>query len=258
MAPRKAMLEHIFWWAGNLLEGLVLWRGVTTGLVRRYSFFYLYLAYVLLQSLVHLLVFQTSPEWYAHVYWSTQILGAGFGYVVVWGIYAHSLLPFSGAGRMARSLLTIVFVLLITRVGVVAWGNPSALPAAAAEIERDVRAVQAILFLVLLFIYVYYRVPLNANLKGMFLGYGLYISVSVAVLASRALLLESHGLAWRYLQPSAYALALCIWCGYLWSPAAITRPAAKAPLEVDYEVLAGNTAKLFDRLRIYLARAVRP
>lgn len=253
------MLEHIFWWAGTLLEGVILWRGMATDLFRRYSFFYLYLAYVMLQSLVHLLVFDARAEWYAHIYWSTQILGAIFGYILVWGIATQTLSSYSGAARMARSLLMGVFALLITRAIVVAWSSQIALPAAAAEIERDVRAVQAILFLVLLLIYNYYRVPLNANLKGMFLGYGLYIAVSVMVLASRTLLVESHGLIWRYLQPSAYAAALGIWCRYLWSPAAaISQSAAKAPLEVDYEALAANTARLFVRLRIYLARAVRP
>ena len=252
------MQEHIFWWAGNLLEGLILWRGLATGLFKRYSFFYFYLAYVALESLVCLLVFHAKPEWYGHVYWAAQILDGLVGYVVVWGIFAHTLSPYSGAARMARSLLTVVFVLLITRVSGVAWGSGLALPAAAAEIERDVRALQSILFVVLIVIYVYYRVPLNTNLKGIFLGYGLYISVSVMVLASRALLLENHGLVWRYLQPSAYAAALCIWCGFLWSPAAIAQPSVKAAIELDYEALASNTAKLFARLRLYLVRAVRP
>ncbi len=253
------MEQHVLWWAGSLLEGLVLWRGVATGLFKRYTFFYFYLTYVLLQSWVRLLVFHGKPEWYSHVYWSTQILGGVFGYAVVWGICTHSLSPYPGAARMARSLLTAVFVLLITRVGVVAWGSELVLPAAAAEIERDVRAVQSILLVVMLLIYAYYRVPLNANLKGILLGYGLYISVSVMVLASRALLLENHGFVWRYLQPSAYAAALCIWCSFLWSPAAeaIPQPSAKAPIELDYAALASNTTRLFARLRLYLARAVR-
>ncbi len=254
------MLEQILWWAGNLLEGLIVWRGVSVGLAKKYSFFYAYLTYVLLESSFRLLVFQGKPEWYGHVYWSTQILSAVFGYVVVWGICAHTLSPYRGAARMARSLFTAVFVLLITRLIVVALGdNGLSLPAAAAEIERDVRAVQSILFVAMLFIYIYYQVPLSANLKGILLGYGLYISVSVMVLASRGVLLENHGLVWRYLQPSAYAAALCIWCRFLWSPAAIAvpRPSAKAPIELDYEVLASNTARLFARLRFYLARAVR-
>jgi hypothetical protein len=253
------MLEHIFWWAGNLLEGVVLWRGVATGLFRRYSFFYLYLTYVLLQSFIHLLVFQTRPEWYGNVYWYTQALSAVFGYVVVWGVCTDSLSPYPGAARMTRWLLTVLFMLLVTRVFVaVSMQEGFSFPATAAEFERDVRALQCVLFVAMVFIYAYYRVPVNTNLKGIILGYGLYISASVMVLGSQAFLVRSHALVWRYLQPSAYAAALCIWCRFLWSPAAITRPAAKAPLEVDYEVLAGNTAKLFDRLRIYLARAVRP
>ncbi len=254
------MPEQILWWAGNLLEGLILWRGLATGLSKRYTFFYSYLTYVLVESLVRLLVFHWKPEWFGHVHWYTQILSAVFGYVVVWGICAHSLSPFPGAARMARSLFGVLFVLLVTRVVVLASGpNGLSLPATAAEFERDIRAVQSILFVVMILIYVYYRVPLNANLKGMLLGYGLYISVSVMVLASPALLLENHGLVWRYLQPSAYAATLCIWCGFLWSPAAaaIPQPSAKAALELDYEALASNTAKLFARLRLYLARAVR-
>ncbi len=253
------MQEHILWWGGSLLEGLILWRGVATGLFKRYTFFYFYLTYVLLQSWVRLLVLHGKPDWYSHVYWSTQILGGVFGYAVVWGICTRSLSPYAGAARMARSLLKVVFVLLASRVIVVTSGHGFSLPATAAEFERDIRVVQAIFVLVMILIYVYYRVPLNANLKGMLLGYGLYISASVMVLASRALLLENHGLIWRYLQPSAYAAALCIWCGFLWSraAAAMPQPSAKAAIELDYEALAANTATLFARLRAYLARAVR-
>lgn len=252
------MPEQILWWAGNLLEGLILWRGLSAGLAKKYPFFYSYLAYVLLESSVRLGVSHWKPEWYGPVYWYTQILSAVFGYVVVWGICAHSLSPYPGAARMARSVFGVVFVLLVTRVIVVAAGpHGFSLPTTAAEFERDIRAVQSILFLVMLLIYVYYRVPLNANLKGMLLGYGLYISVSVMVLAAQALLLKNHGLVWRYLQPSAYAAALCIWCGFLWSPAAVPELSAKARIELDYEALASNTARLFARLRLYLVRAVR-
>jgi hypothetical protein len=77
------------------------------------------------------------------------------------------------------------------------------------------------------------------------------------VLGSQALLLKNHGLVWRYLQPSAYAAALCIWCGFLWSPAAVPKLSAKARIELDYEALASNTARLLARLRLYLVRAVR-
>ncbi len=253
------MPEQVLWWTTNLLEGLILWRGLSVGLAKKYPFFYSYLTYVLLESSIRLLVFHGKPDWYSHVYWSTQILGGIFGYAVVWGICTHSLSPYPGAARVARSLLKVVFVLLVSRVIVVASGRGFSLPATAPEFERDIRVLQSILILVMVLIYVYYRVPINANLRGMLLGYGLYISVSVMVLASRALLLENHGLVWRYLQPSAYAAALCIWCGFLWSPAAeaIPQPSAKAPIELDYQALASNTARRLARLRVYLARAVR-
>ena len=252
------MPEQILWWAGNLLEGLILWRGLSVGLARKYPFFYSYLGYVLLESSVRLVVFHWKPEWYEPVYWYTQILSAAFGYVVVWGICAHSLAPYPGAARMARWALTIPLVPVVTRLIVVAsTHNGFSLPATAAEFERDIRAVQSILFIAILLLYIYYRMPLDANLKGILLGYGLYIAVSVMVLASQALLLGNHEVVWRYLQPSAYAAALCIWCGFLWSPAAVAQRPAKAPIELDYEALASNTAKLFARLRLYLARAVR-
>ena len=46
------MLTQILWWSGNLLEALLLLRGIQTKWARRFPIFYSYHVFILVESLL--------------------------------------------------------------------------------------------------------------------------------------------------------------------------------------------------------------
>jgi hypothetical protein len=58
------MLAQLLWWTTNALEALLLIRSVKGGFFKRYPLFYLYLSYVLLESLLRFYVYSFKPGFY--------------------------------------------------------------------------------------------------------------------------------------------------------------------------------------------------
>src|SRR5579863_8113710 len=104
------MLVLFISWLGMLLEAIVLVRGLKVGLVSRFPLFYSYLLVVLVQDLVRIIVYQWYLPLYPDVYWSTQFVSLVMGSLVVFEIYRVALREFPGTARMAKILLSGVFV----------------------------------------------------------------------------------------------------------------------------------------------------
>ena len=253
------MFAQVAWWAGNGLECLLLIRCVQAGLYRRYPVFYAYLSYVLLESLLRFYVYFLSPGYYRDFYWSTQFLSVVIGYGVIWEIYRQALDRYPGAARMARNLLLVIFVLVVLKAFLNTLGGHVWSPAATtAELERNLRTIQAILLLTIGGLFGYYAIPMGRNLKGMILGYGFYVSTSLINLSLRSHFGERFHFWWLYLQPASYLVTLLIWSLTLWSYQANPQPTPDVEIERDYELLTARTTKLLTQVRTYLVRTVRP
>ena len=63
----------------------------------------------------------------------------------------------------------------------------------------------------------YHRVPLAKNVKSMLIGYSLYVSTSLILLALRVYLGTRVNPTWRILQPLSSDVALVVWTVGLWS-----------------------------------------
>jgi hypothetical protein len=96
----------------------------------------------------------------------------------------------------------------------------------------------------------YYAVPIGDNLRGIALGYGLFVSTSVLNLMLRSYVGSGFQAAWGYLQPLEYLGCEIIWCVFLWwfAPPPMIRTAASG----SYQSVSQQTEKLFTRLRIYM------
>lgn len=247
-------------WLGTLvLEAVLLLQALRRGLFRQYTLFYAYLACVLLVSLFLLVIYLAEPNYYAPLYWSGEFVGVVMGCGVVWEIYRQALGRFPGAARMARNVLLLILLMVVSKVSANTWNGAILWPVGTVvEVERDLRAVQAMVLIGLVIIIAFYRIPLGQNLWGMMLGYGFFIGTNVILLALRVLLGDSFQTGWYYLQPLSYVAVLCIWCVTLWSyntaPVAKTEP----KIEQDYQLLAEATRKGLLQARAYLGRALRP
>ncbi len=246
-------------WAASALEGLLLIRAVKGRFFKRYPVFYVYLSYVFLESLLRFCVYILKPGFYPKFYWYTQFLSVALGYGVIWEIFRQALAHYPGAARMARNVLSAVFVVAVSKTLVNTLSGPAWSPAkTTAELERNLRTVQAILLVIIVGLMVYYVIPTGRNLKGMVLGYGFFIGASVINLTLLSHLGDQFRLWWRYLPAITYSVTLLIWCFTLWSFQANPQPESEVSIERDYELLAARTTKLLMQARVHLVRAIRP
>lgn len=96
------MLSLLIWWAGILLEGLVLLQGLRAKLVTRYSAFYLYILVMFLSDgLLYPLYrvdVQSYNKWSIFGGYITLFLGCG----LILEIFRHALGHYAGAEKIAK------------------------------------------------------------------------------------------------------------------------------------------------------------
>jgi hypothetical protein len=251
------MLSQVLWWTSMAMETLLVGRGLAIGLSRRFPIFYGYLFFVLGQEILSFFIYRWNPHVYIYFYWSTEFLAVVIGCAVVLEIYRIALASFPGTARMARALLAGVFFLALLKGIVSATGNPDWwLKANTLEIERAVRTVQAIGILALTSIFLFYAIPFGRNLRGVLLGYGLFVGSRVISLMFVSAV--GHGF-WFYAYSASYPVVLGLWIVFLWTPSEVPeRRGMGLRLENDYQRVAAATQRRLADARRYLTRAAQP
>jgi len=253
------MLSQLIGWGGVTLEILILVRGVRGKLALRYPAFYGYLAFILLQDVFCFAVNLWYPRVYTGVYWTAEFISLLFGCAVVFEIYRVGLAAFPGTARMARNALGFLFALAIARAIADTWTDPRWwMEAATTQIEGALRTVEALAIVILAALFLFYSIPVGKNLRGILLGYGLFVSTSVLSLE----FVSTSRPALRYflstVYPDFYFVVLILWLAHLWSYAPNLVPAASVRLEQEYQRVAAATHRRLQDARGYLAKAVRP
>src|SRR5215813_14119562 len=174
------MLDSLIWFAGPLLELLIIGRSLRGDYFKRYPIFYSYICFVFLQSVARFLVNHLKPDWYANVYWFTEFVAIISGCSVVFEFCRLGLRSFPGVAKMARAGLLGAFLFTFSKVlFTAAQGTEGWTPALTFLLERDIRFVQIAATAILVAIVLFYRIPMNRNLKGIVLGYGFYLGTVV-------------------------------------------------------------------------------
>jgi hypothetical protein len=248
------MLGQLIWWSGIALEILLLVRGFRGQLVRRLPVFYGYITFVLLQEFARLLA-KSNPRIYWNVYWLTEFLGLALGSLVIFEIYKVSLRAFPGAARMARNALAFVFLTAVAKGLANVWASGGwRLDSTAFQIERALRTVQATAILALVALFLVYSIPFGRNLRGILLGYGIFIGQRVICLTFMPP--QGHHF-WFYAYSAGYLVTLVIWVAHLWSYEAIPVPETRAPGEGEYQTIAAATQRRLRAMRASVRKAVR-
>ena len=250
------MLSQSIWWGSIALEVLLLIRGSREKLASRYHAFYAYILFILVQDILLLVVPQQTRS-YAIVYWTAEFLSVMFGCVVVFEIYRVGLAAYPGTARMARNVLAFVFAVSLAKGIANAWSDSRWwLQANALGIERILRTVQSVAIVALVALFLLYSIPFRTNLRGILLGYGLFVSVRVVCLTFVSGMVPDF---WFHAYSASYVAALGIWIAHLWSYDKVqdSEPAT-ARLETDYQKIAAATRRRLVAARGQLAKAVRP
>jgi hypothetical protein len=192
------------------------------------------------------------------VYWITQWLGILTGCVVVFEVYRVGLRAYPGAARMARNLLALVFILVSTKAIVDTSNDPRWwMLLTNNELERGLRTVQALALVALVVLFLFYSIPFGRNLRGVVLGYGLFISQMVIWLRFFSPGTATFPEFWFNLLPASYFVILVIWLTQLWSYAPNPEPTKAVQLEEQYQRVAAATSRRLREARGYVAKAVR-
>jgi hypothetical protein len=252
------MLTLAIWWLAMFLEGTILFRGAARKMAPKYPLFYAYLAVVLAVDLARYSVLRFQPSAWTTFYWSTQLLSVFVGYAVILEILKQALDPYRGAERVCRYLVLGVFAAVFAFVGFRSIAGSNWSPAATTlEFERDLRAVQVLVLMAILFVIFYFRIAIGRNLKGIILGYGLFIGMSVMNLALRSYVGIRFDAIWELVMSYSYVASLVVWTVALWTyqpnPGVDSSPRSGP----DYDGLASSTRGALDAMRSHLGRGAR-
>jgi len=250
---------------GVFLELLILCRASSSGTLRRYPLFYSYLALVFLADVYRDVVFFLYGDValhlpvYRNLYFATEFLSLLVGYGVILEVTRKSFEPYAGAERFSRYLVVAIFLAIFGYVGIKTVASAGWAPATSLrELERDLRAVQALVIAGVVAIALYYGIEIGRNIGGIMLGYGLYTASTVCTLA-----LRSYGgplaLGITFsIQRYSYLFCLIIWAVALWFYQPNPVPDTALRLEADYESLVGRTRSVLGSMRSLLERSARP
>ena len=253
------MLTDILWWLKCGLLAWILIQGARSKLAAKYPLFFSYASFQLAVSFIGYYIRTFHPTAYLSFYWYTEFLSVALGYGVTWEIYSHTFEEYPGTRRMARYVVGCLFLVVLSKeIFSSLLLEPGAGPKHVVELERDLRTIQAILLIIALLLIVYYGISLGRNLRGLLLGYGFFIGMSVITLQLRAYLGPSFQSWWGFLQQASYIAALAVWSLALRSYQPSTVPTHEVELEEDYQYVAERTLQALTRAKAYFARTLVP
>jgi len=252
-------LSLVIWSSSILFESLILFRGFYGKTLGKYPFFYAYISCILIKAILLYFVYTSSLDLYRVWYWRTDILTLIAGCGIVLDIVEHVLSPYPGAERFARISGLVVFGAIFSFVVIYPRAVPGgSLAGTMFELERDLRGVQAVFLFGILAVVFHYSIAMGRNMKGMILGYGLYVGSSLLTLATQSYAGDAFYNILKIVQPLSWNVCLLVWASALWSyyPNPAPRPAVR--LEEDYEVFASRTRNTVGAMKSYLVRVPRP
>jgi hypothetical protein len=255
------MNANLVWWGAIGLEGVALIRGASTGLLRKYALFYAYIGCIFATEFLRLCFYQFASSHYQDLYWNTELITIVASYGVILEIFRQSLRHNPGVARMAQTLLLVVFVVAFSYAATdLLHGGFVSLSRATAELGRDLRYVEGVLLLVMLWLFGRYRISLGPNLLGMVVGYSFWVGLNVINLAFLFLPGSEFSIALRNMLPVTFLATLMIWCGSLWSSQPDPTQPAASKLDRDYDLLAATTRGVLTRTtnRVVKIRTTRP
>jgi len=248
----------LVWLAGVVLESLLVTRALTSGWFKKYPFFFAYLISVFLQDVFFLAVYLFQFRYYTPLYWWAEFFSVLMGCGVSWEIFRLVLGRYPGAGRMARNVLLFALIMVILKGLAESLDGEISLPSTAVELERNLRAMQAVSLIILAVLSLYYAIPIGRNVKGIFAGYGLFMGTSVLMLTVRASVGDAFQAYWMFLQPLCYTAVLGVWCRSLWRYEPIPPKELQSGIEEDYRSLVLATRKGLLQTRAFFCRSMRP
>lgn len=235
--------------SGVFVLGVILVRSVPGKSLVRYPLFYAYIASVLFTSAFFHVASIVKPSLYELFYWKVEFVTLSLGCGVIFDVSKNVFARHVSLDRFVRWIMGIAFGLIFLLVAIHAFVLPHWNPAKnTADLERDLRLAQAVALLAIVFLTQYYDIEIGKNMKGMILGFGVYVGASVISLTLLLFVGDRFNYASAIIQPSSYVAALLIWAVALWSYAPVPAPPLRSA-DADYKRLAGSTRQVLGSIQ---------
>jgi len=253
------MSTSFIWWSGVAVESAILLRGALAGLLKKYPLFYSYIACVLVKEIIGMLAYHFAPHLYEPLYWPTELATIVASYAVIIEIFRWSTRHNPGIRRLTQSAFLGVFALAsIYAASDLMQGGFSSISRALADLSRNLRYVEAGILLVMMWLFVRYRIALGRNRLGVMIGYSFWVGLNIVNLAFWFQPGNEFSTRLRALLPVTYLITLGIWCVTLWSAQTEPVQPSETDIERDYEFLAGKTQVILTRTSSQVARIIKP
>lgn len=253
------VLTLITTWADIIIPAVLVYRAIRGGFFFKYPIFYTYLSYGVVEGLFRTYFQYFRYDLYGKAYWSTQFVSVSIGYCVVWEIFRQALARYPGAARLAKACLAAILLIVLTKGALsTAGGTMTWQTRYAADLEKDFRVVLAALLVTIAGLVAYYSIPLGRNVKGMLMGYGGFIGLTVIHLAIHQFWGARFQPIWQHMGWVSYSAALAVWCATLWSYHPNPVPVRFSDADDDYMHRSGQTERLLGTARSSLGRVARP
>ena len=254
------MISLFIWWAGISLESIIVFRSLRGRMFRVYPLFYAYVVCVLGTEVSRMIIYRFKAPLYTSWWWGTEFLSLLVGYFVIFDIFEKGLAAYEGVKRFARvvGLVMLAGIVAFTTFQLLAR-NQLTRGLTSVEVERNLRCAELVLLGGILFLVGYYRVPIGRNLKGIILGYGLYVAAVVMDDAARSYLGDSFQSVFSSARIYTYLAALMVWTVMLWSyhPNPLPNKLGRG-MDGDYQALVAKTKNALHDARSYLSKGGRP
>ena len=252
------MFSNFIWFLGIGLEVSLLIRAAVGRLFGKYPLFYSYVGCVFLKEMAGLLSFTVAPRTYELVYWPSELATIVASFAILIEIFRESGRQNPGVVRFGQNFLLIALGI----TSLYAYADFShhrfrTLYGAIVELDRDLRLVEGALLIVLLWLFIRYRITFGRNLAALVLGYSFWIGVNLIDFAFWYVRGNEASVFLRNVLRVSYTVTLAFWVVMLWS---LQEKPHQENCEIgyDYEFIAAKIRAVVARTSYRLVRAIRP
>lgn len=171
-----------------LLEGLLLWRLSKQRLWSAYPYLAVFVAYDFLSNLVLFPVNRFKPNWFVGIYWRIESISIFLRFLVAWEFFRALFARRSTLRAIAWKVLLAVELAVLPAILLLSWRQASSLQYLDLRwfpiVEQYFSLAQALALLAPAAVAWYYRITLSRNLRGLGLGFGIFLLVRTVDFAS--------------------------------------------------------------------------
>jgi hypothetical protein len=250
-------LLYVFPCSAILLESLLLWRLSKYGLASRYPYLTVFVLYKFLGDAILFPINHYKPDWFAVVYWRLEAITLALQFLVNWEFFRAVFPQRSTLHDIAWKMLLTVELGALPAILFLSWGQASSIHTLYLHLSpvlvQYFCLAQAILLLTPATVASYYRVPLGRNLRGLCLGFGIYLLVRSANFAGLQVF-RGFFPYWRLLTPMTFIGMVAVWLWAFWKSA--PSPERANVNEAQYSQWKTEWQHLWSRTMALLRRGV--